>query len=238
VFDFLKRITAGAPRADSGTIGSESDPMRQMLFASQPLREQVSRMRRGTSPGPMHAIAEAQRLVEQGEKTQAVQVLRGILSSPGLETRTELWVWSGLRELGEKPEGRSAYEVLGAILEIPASGAYDTLAGYVDGSARYLNFSGHAIFWDVREPTVQRLCQALVDATIAVSRGAKLRTSLSLPKRGVQATMLTRSGPYLVAEPSQGVMDAGAALMTELIRRAQEKKAVEQAGTAAASDDV
>jgi hypothetical protein len=130
-----------------------------------------------------------------------------------------------LRELGEGPEGRSAFEVLGAVLEMPAGGAYDTLAGYVDGSARYLNFSGKAIFWDAVEPRVKRLCQALVDSTIPSSARAKPRTSLTLPKRGIQVTMLTRSGPFLITAPPQAVVDAGAALTLELMRRAEEGKA-------------
>jgi hypothetical protein len=33
-----------------------------------------------------------------------------------------------LRELGETPEPKHAFQVLGAIIETPMSGAYDTLA--------------------------------------------------------------------------------------------------------------
>jgi len=171
------------------------------------------------------ALADALRLVEEGNTKEAVAKLRSILDSPALETRSQLRVWAALRELGEKPEGRSAFEVLGAVLEMPSGGAYDTLAGYVDGSARYLNFSGKAIFWDAADPKVERLCQALVDSTIPASSKAKPRTSLSLPRRGIQVTMLTRSGPFLITNPPKDVVSAGGALMMELIRRAEEKTA-------------
>jgi hypothetical protein len=73
-------------------------------------------------------------------------------------------VWSGLRELGELPDPKFAFEVLGVVLERPSNGAYDTLAAYMDGSARYLNFSGKAIFWDAPDPKVKELCLAMVGA--------------------------------------------------------------------------
>ncbi len=222
MFEFLKGLWGGARTAPSGKVGSETDMIRQLLFASQSLREQVSHMRLDGRSAPLQSIADAQRLREEGKAGEAVACLRGVLDSPALETRTQLWVWAALRELGERPEGRPAFEVLGAVLEVPSGGAYDTLAGYVDGSARYLNFSGTAIFWDAPDPAIKRLCQGLVDATILASGKAKPRSSLALPKRGTQATMLTRSGPFLIPAPPQVVLDAGGALMLELIRRTEE----------------
>lgn len=221
MFEFLKGLFGGTTAGKS----DKEDPIRQLLFASQSLREQVSHLRPDGRSGPVQSIADAQRLVEEGKAREAIARLRGVLDSPALETRIQLWVWSALRELGEKPEGKSAFEVLGAVLEMPSGGAYDTLAGYVDGSARYLNFSGRAIFWDAPDPKVKLLCQALVDSTIPVSSKATPRTSLSLPKRGIQVTMLTRSGPFLITAPPQSVVNAGAALMLELIRRAEGQKA-------------
>jgi hypothetical protein len=229
MLEFLKGLFAGATTAKSGKLGSDSDPTRQMLFASQSLRDQVSHMRVDGRSGPVQSIADAQRLVEEGKAKEAIAHLRSVLDSPVLETRIQLWVWSALRELGEKPAGRPAFEVLGAVLEMPSGGAYDTLAGYVDGSARYLNFSGKAIFWDVPDPGIKQLCQGLVDSTIPASGKAKPRTSLSLPKRGIQVTMLTRSGPFVITAPPKSVVSAGGALMLELIRKAEEKK-VEAAG--------
>jgi len=224
MFETLKRLFAGAATARSGRLGSEADSIRQLLFASQSLREQAGPMRPDGRPEPAQAIADAWRLVEEGKAKEALARLRAVLDLPALETRMELFVWSALRELGERPEGKSAFEVLGAVLEVPSGDGYDTLAGYVDGSARYLNFSGKAIFWDAPLPAVKRLCQELVDSTILASAKARPRTSLSLPKRGIQATMLTRSGPFLILAPPPGVVNAGRALMLELIRRAQENE--------------
>jgi hypothetical protein len=109
--------------------------------------------------------------------------------------------------------------VLGVILEMPSGGAYDTLAAYVDGTARYLNFSGKAIFWDAPDPGIRGLCQRFVDSTIPVSRQATPRFGLSLPKSGSQVTLLTRSGNYVIVNPPDSVVGAGGALMIELINR-------------------
>jgi hypothetical protein len=223
MFEFLKGLFSHATTGKSDKLGSDADRIRQLLFASQSLREQVSHMRPDGRSGPSQSIADAQRLVEEGKTKDAVARLRSVLDLPVLETRIQLWVWAALRELGERPDGKAAYEVLGAVLEMPSAGAYDTLAGYVDGTARYLNFSGKAIFWDAPDPAIKQLCQGLVDSTIPASGKANPRTSLALPKRGVQVTMLTRSGPFLITAPPQSVVNAGSALVLELIRRAEEK---------------
>jgi hypothetical protein len=225
MLEFLKGLFGHAAASKSDKLGSETDPIRQLLFASQSLREQVSHMRPEGRSGPALSIADAQRLVEEGKTKEAVARLQSVLDSPALETRMQLWVWAALCELDEKPAGKSAFEVLGAVLEMPSGGAYDTLAGYVDGSARYLNFSGGAIFWDAPNPAIKQLCQGLVDSTIPASGKAKPRKSLSLPRRGIQVTMLTRSGPFVITAPPQAVVNAGAALTLELIRRTEEKEA-------------
>jgi len=219
----LMALLPGHMKADSAKLGSDADPIRQMLFASQSLKEQVSQMHLDGSPGAFQTIADASKLVEAGKKGEAVARLRRVLDLPQLETRIQLWVWSALRELGEKPDPKFALEVLGVIIEMPSGGGYDTLAAYIDGSARYLNFSGRAIFWDAQDAAIKSLCQAFVDSTIPASNRAKPRTSLSLPKRGAQVTLLTRSGLYVITAPPEPLAAAGAALMLELMKRAKEK---------------
>jgi hypothetical protein len=222
---FIKTLFRSATPSKPDGLDSETDAIRQLFFASQSLREQVSHMRPDGRSGAAQSIVDALRLVEEGNTKESAARLRAILDTPILETRNQLWVWAGLRELGESPQGRSAFEVLGAVLEMPSAGGYDTLAGYVDGSARYLNFSGKAIFWDAPDPKVKLLCQALVDSTIPASGKAQPRTSLSLPRRGIQVTMLTRSGPFLITAPPKDVVSAGGALMLELIRKAEDRDA-------------
>jgi hypothetical protein len=170
--------------------------------------------------GPFQSIANAARLSAEGMKEEAVSCLRDILSLANLETRIQLWVWSALRELGVQPEANAAWEILGVVIEVPMKGAYDTLAAYQDGSARYLNFSGSSIFWDKPDEVIKRLCGALLHSVVPAGSRAKPRLSLSLPKSELQATLLTRSGVYVISHPPESVLKTAAMLMRELIHRA------------------
>lgn len=217
---FLKNLFGGSEGGTPKTLGSESDLIRQLLFASQSLEEQVMRFKSKAFPSPFQSISDAHKLVIAGKKLEAVGVLRDVLELPQLETRTVLWVWSGLRELGEKPESKWAFEVLGVVVEVPSGGAYDTLAAYVDGSARYLNFSGKAIFWDAPDPQINQLCLAMVGSSFSPDLKTKSRTNLALPKSGTQSTLLTRSGPFVTIGLAPNLLRIGGALVQELIKRA------------------
>lgn len=227
---FLACILALLPGAvkavpDSGKLGSESDPIRQALFASQSMKDLITHVQLNGEPGAFQKIADAYKAVNTGNKVEAVSLLRSGLTLPQLETREQLWLWAALRELGERPDAKTAYEVIGVVIEMPSGDGYDTLAAYQDGSARYLNFSGKAIFWDKKEDAgIRALCQGFIDSAVPSGNRAQPRTSLSLPKSGGQVTLLTRSGIYVVKNPPQPVINAGAGLMMELIKRTAESK--------------
>ena len=209
--------------SDAPKLGSEGDLIRQGLFANQPMEVLVQHLKLDGNPGPFQTFADAVQLAMAGNKEQAKSRLRSILSVPNLETRIQLWVWSALRELGEQPDPKSGTEVLGAILEVPIQGGYDTLAGYQDGSARYLNFSGNAIFSDPPDDSIKSLCERLISTTVRDSARVAPRPDTTLPKSGTQVTILTRSGMYVIVEPSASIMNAGSALLLELIKRSKDK---------------
>jgi len=211
-------------KAEAPKLGSDADPIRQGLFACQTMPEQLQRVKLDGSPSPFQTIADAAKLARDGRKEDAKSRLHSILSLPNLETRTQLWVWSALRELGEQPEAKSGGEILGVVIEVPMKGAYDTLAAYQDGSARYLNFSGKAIFWDKPDATVLSLCRVLIESTAPIRSRATPRTNALLPTSGTQITLLTRSGMYVIPAPTEPVTRAALGLMTELIRQATEKQ--------------
>ncbi|MES2693228.1 MAG: hypothetical protein V4773_07120 [Verrucomicrobiota bacterium] len=211
-------------KADSPKLGSDTDIVRQMLFASQSLKELAAHVQPDAKGGAFQALLNASKLAGEGRKTEAIAQLRSILEVPPQDTRLVLWVWSALRELGEKPDAKHAFEVLGVVIEVPSGGAYDTLAAYVDGTARYLNFSGRAILWDAEDSTIKALCQAFVDSTIPASTQATPRVSLALPRQTIQITLLTRSGIFVISNPPEPVMQAGVTLMMELMKRTKEGK--------------
>jgi len=209
-------------KSDSPQLGSEADPIRQRLFACQPMEVLVQGLKLDGRPGPFQTFSDAVELAKEGKKEEAKTRLHSILGTPNLETRIQLWVWSALRELGEQPSANSGKEVLGVVMEVPMRGAYDSLAGYQDGSARYLNFSGKAIFWDKSDASIKMLCERLIASTISEGSRAVSRKDTALPKSGTQVTLLTRSGMYVVTEPPQSIMAAGSALMLELMNRVKE----------------
>ncbi len=204
-------------------LGSNDDPIRQGLFGCQSMKVLLGRTKLDGSPGPFQTISDASLLAAGGKMEEAKQRLRSILALPELETRVQLWVWSALREMGEKPEPKSGSEILGVVVEVPVQGAYDTLAAYQDGSARYLNFSGSAIFWDAPDATIKNLCLALIGSMVSAGSRAKPRRDVSLPRSGMHATLLTRTGNYVISDPVETTVKVAGALMTHLMSRAKAK---------------
>jgi hypothetical protein len=205
-------------------LGTDGDPIRQMLFANQSLKEQARQAKLDGADGPLQRISDSSKLVGEGKTNEAIIKLQSVLQMQPLETRVELWTWAGLCELGQKPEQKVATEVLGVIIEVPMQNGYDTLAGYADGSARYLNFSGRAIFWDKPDVIIKNLCRSFIESSISASGSARPRSNNALPKSDTQITLLTRSGNYVIIAPPQSVMNAAAKLMVELINRTKEKQ--------------
>jgi hypothetical protein len=200
------------------------DPIRQGLFGNRSLKEWMGQNKPEGLSGPFRTLVDAAEAADQGNTAGAKTLLRGILELPDLETRTHLWIWSALRELGEQPDPRTAGETLGVVVEVPMKNAYDTLAGYRDGTARYLNFSGAAIFWDTPDGIVRQLCRTLLASVAPEASRSAPRTNVSLPKSGVQATLLTRAGMFGISNPSQAIMKPAQDLMLELMRRAKARR--------------
>lgn len=202
-------------------LGSEGDFIRQALFASQPMKVLLAHTKLDGKPGPFETISRASTLVGAGRKEEAASLLRTNLEGNEVETRVTLWTWSCLREIGISPDPKIAGEVIGVVLEMPSGDAYDSLAAYADGSARYLNYSGSGIFWDLKDPDIRRLCGAFIDSTIPSGSLARPRSSVSLPSSGSQVTLLTPSGIYVITNPSGPIIRAGYDLMMALINRSK-----------------
>jgi hypothetical protein len=201
--------------------GSNEDPIRQSLFAAHPVRELLATVQTTGAPGPLLTIIEASKLADAGKKTEALAGYRRALDDKTIGTQLTLWAWNGLRELGQSPDPKIAREVLGVVLEVPVKNGYDTLAGYNDGTARYINNGGKGVFWDVPDAIIKKQLQALIDAAARDAIKPQPRKTLALPKTGAQVTLLTRSGPYVITQPSAAVIMSGNALAAELLTRNQ-----------------
>jgi hypothetical protein len=67
----------------------------------------------------------------------------------------------------------------------------------------------------------QGMCLALLNSIVSACSRVKPLTCILLPKSGMQATLLTRSGIYAISDLPEDVVKSAAGLMTVLIRRAK-----------------
>ena len=207
--------------------------LRELLFADLPpaaTREVFGPAGRATAY--LAALADA---AESHHVAGALAALAGA-PPPDRETRLHLQAWSLAREAGVQPGAAAADagEVLGVVVDMGLEDGLDTLAGYADGSARYLNHSGSAVVWEVPDMAVGQLTRALLDsASVIVAMGAPLE-GLRFPPPATGSTMisvLTRGGIYVGAGPIEAitadrrggpVIAAATSLLQLLVQRAEQ----------------
>lgn len=129
--------------------------LRDLVFADQDLDAVVAIQK--DSPvddpaSPWPRLATAARL-RRDDPEAATAELEQVLALPGLETRVQLWTWTALRSLGVSPDEASADTVQGVVIENPVDGGVDTLAVFRDGTMRYFDHGGKAVFRDAHEGT-------------------------------------------------------------------------------------
>lgn len=91
--------------------------------------------------------------------------LREVFNDDSLETRPKLLAANLLSEVGQAPDGK---RLMGVIVEVGLEDGLDVLAAYEDGSARYINFSGKLIVWDMAMPESEALVTDLFSVAEAV----------------------------------------------------------------------
>jgi hypothetical protein len=204
-----------------------ADTFRDLLFGDVPAAE-------WPPPGADHAAAEPwssflRAQVQRGKsQAEAVLTLRGILETTGLESRHYLQAWHELRELGVAPDAALAKQVLGVVVEVPVETGLDVLAAYLDGTARYLNYSGAAVIWEHPSDTLDAEVGALLEAghAIATRIGPWKGPRLVLPPGQMRLSILTPSGLHFGQAPFETLsrdalggraIQAAMALMQRLI---------------------
>ena len=71
--------------------------------------------------------------------------LQRIVVDPELESRIKLLAYHILSTVGKKSPDKI---LLGVVVELGLEDGLDVLAAYRDGTARYINYTGHIIIWD------------------------------------------------------------------------------------------
>jgi hypothetical protein len=102
----------------------------------------------------------------------------------------------------------------GVVLDLPVNGGVDTLAGYEDGSARYINHAGSIIVYDGDDPTIKAIVNALIELSAPLLQFAGVWEGARPPLRSGRAriSLLTAQGLHFGEGPADGFFDAPPAL--------------------------
>jgi hypothetical protein len=166
--------TGGDMTDDQTTATAPTASLRELLFADLPAAEVEARFGppadrpAGADPNPLLAVAAAVRAADGPAAEAALAALPA-----DAETRLRLQAWAMARSLGVQPRPAVARQVLGVVVDAGFDAGTDSIAGYFDGSARYLNQGGGGVFHeasaiaDVNDAIAALLVagQAVADAT-------------------------------------------------------------------------
>jgi len=198
--------------------------LRELLFGDVPIEEWA-----GSSPDmPWIHFQDAEHAMARADVPAAEAALHAVLDTPALESRQYLQAWSCLRQLDRDALTGLSERLVGVVLDIPLEQGWDTLAAYDDHTTRYLNQGGGVIVWDVDDPTMNALIDALLDATrpLLATVGVWESARPALTAERARISMLTAEGLHftegtfekIAGDPATAqVFAAGAALMSALI---------------------
>ena len=215
---------AGLARA-AGTPGA-AELMSGRARESEALAVAASR-ESPESPWPLLVLGGAQAMAERD--AEACATLRRALALGGLEARTELLVWNGIKRLGGAPDPQDRGKVLGLFFEFAMEGGIDRLAVYADGRARYFNFSGAMIIWEAQapfEPPVKELVRAA--GKVPLPRATEVPPVMNGP---IRIHFLTSSGRFIhedmgekKGEPCDTLIDGALSLIGKMIEFSMKSK--------------
>ncbi|HEX5870310.1 MAG TPA: hypothetical protein VFY65_07845 [Longimicrobium sp.] len=205
--------------------------LRETLFGDLPLQEWGAK---GGGAEPWNHFAAASARLQGGDRAGARESLEHVLAIPGLESRQYLQAWNALGSLGVAPPADQAKRLYGVVIDVPVNQGLDTVAGYEDHSARYLNFSGAPIIWDAPGTAMDAHVDALLDAgrTLVQQIGPWEGPRPPLPPGMARISLLTPSGLHFGQAPFQAftgdpmaapVIGAAMQLMQALIHEAQSR---------------
>lgn len=201
--------------------------IRDLLFADLDAEGAMRVFGASPRPSPLATLAAA---AARRDKPAARVALADVLIRHP-ESRLWLQAWTLAREVG-LPLSDTSDRARGVVVEMGLEAGVDTVAGYDDGSARYLNQTGGGVFWEAQaipDVVIVSAIDALLAAGQAVVDG---QAPLTLarpgpPVHGAAAiTVLTEAGFHVGTGPADElsqdrlggpVFDAAVALMIALI---------------------
>lgn len=202
----------------------------QLLFGDQTLDDLLTSLDKDTAPdGAWMLLSKAAKRMRQGDVGCAAEMLLEVAGNPKMETRILLWTWTALRRLGIHPKSYEADEIKGVVIQVPTKSGVDVLAAYADGTARYVNYSGKAIIWEITDASITAIIRKLLQSCKDL-RGVLVAASpVDSDRELLRVTLLTFNGNRFVeasmqsldSGPIEQVLGVGAELMANLIKRSE-----------------
>jgi hypothetical protein len=202
----------------------------ELLFADQTLDDLVTSLDQEAAPdGAWIFLAEAAEHLRQGDIGRAAEVLLEVAGNPKMETRILLWSWAALRRLGVQPKSDESDDIKGVVIEVPMESGMDVLAAYADRSARYVNYSGRVIVWEIADVTISSIIRELLQSCEDLRRVVIPAPHADCLEHLIRVTLLTFKGNQVVAtcmqsldrSPIKQVVSVGAELVANLVKRSQ-----------------
>ena len=208
--------------------------IRDLLFGDRPL-DCWPIEKSQSEQEPWISFAKANDYLKSDNLQKAVDLFKKILAMPDLESRHYLQSWHFLRQAGIYPDSETAKQLLGVVVEVAMPEGLDILAAYSDYTARYFNYSGAGIVWDVPDDSIHKdIDNILSTGRIVISQiGPWEKPRPPAPSKGnARINFLTPSGLHfgqalfetLANDPIGGpVISAAVTLMNNLIKKTEKK---------------
>ena len=153
---------------------------------------------------PWDGFIAAQAELAAGHHDEAVRLWLRIAARTDIEARHVLQAWTFLRQAGVAPHAEHAKDVLGVVVSVPVQHGHDVLAAYLDGSVRYINFSGAVVVVDEASQAIGEAGRELLDQGRILVRRIGPWSEPHLPPLGqgdARLMVLTPGGPHFGQGP-------------------------------------
>lgn len=227
MFNFFKKKEEKPVSAPA----QSKEALRDLLFGNLPAEKWLGNKK--DVPWSLFAQAFEQASVKKDNEA-AVKTYKKVVDTPGLETRHYLQAWYFLRKLGVNPLPEIAQNVYGVVVDVFLETGSEVVACYADHHARYINYQGRGVYWDLPNTSLNEKIDALLKASEVPARNKAFDERLPPPTQvnAVQISILTPGGiPYGMGtfegwskDPFGGpIVVAAGALLNGLVEKALAK---------------
>jgi hypothetical protein len=245
MFSLFKKKDKAQQQKPQGGIPPVLLELRKTLYTNASLDPLLARLEDDAkSTFPWRNFMAANEALKADNKDRAISQLKEIVgTTQGLDTRIRLQAWHTLVSLGEMPVDTLRGYTQGVVIENHKEHGLDIVAGFVDYTARYWNYTGSGVIWDAREPEIDQLIFNLLSVGFEITKqiGVGLRDTPPVPEKGhIRIFIMAYNGSTVgqgiyeqISKDPMGkaAIDAGVRLMTALMKKQKDKNQMVRYGS-------